>query len=128
MTIVPIHHDEAQVRHWVVRWLRNIGYAICGLSALYGAFFAVNSSAVISMSMSVDSLAWLFHLILLLLGGLIGFVVGLAISLPWWGIALVIDDLHAIRLYAAGYWAFRDDDDTANASSSDPNADPFDLP
>lgn len=48
------------------------------------------------------------HIIALPLGGLLGFCAGLLVGLPFWGLALIADDLHALRIYASGMVVLED--------------------
>ena len=108
MNIFPVRRADSEKRHWVVRWLRYNGYIICIAATISGAVLAYNYGAMLFafMGSSADEiLSWVFAIVTLLLGGLVGFVAGLGISLPFWGLALMIDDLHAIRIHSGGYAA-----------------------
>lgn len=100
MNIFPLHAEEARKRHWVVRTLRYFGYldAFAGIVAglLYGG--AMGTPLLLQLGLSFDAA----RLIAYPLGGLLGFCAGLLAGLPLWGLALVADDLHALRIYASG--------------------------
>ena len=101
-TISPVYADMAKRRHWIVRWLR------------YTAFFEVAALTVVGVIMSrqyASILVYDFYgehsalaeTLAVALGGFLSFVAALGVTLPTWALALVIDDLHALRLNSQGY-------------------------
>ena len=102
MNVFPIHTDTPASRHWVVRWLRYTGYMEVIAAVILGVYYsAVFLAPRIQFQLNLDMNVCI--LIAALFGGFIAFVAGLGISLPAWALALVIDDLHALRLYNQGY-------------------------
>lgn len=124
MNILPIYAYQAEKKHWVVRFLRNAGYFICFLSSVGGLFLSLS---LFGPPLS-DRGAAVISVIFAVLGALIGFLVGLLIGLPFWGLAMLLDDVHALRIYASGYFADDDgeEEDPAPApvkrTKADPNA------
>ena len=102
MNIFPLHRDTADKKHWVVRWLRYTGYLEVIAAVIVGLIYSNNIGAPLIAELL--NISWeTGRLIAVLLGGFLSFVAGLAISLPTWALALVIDDLHALRVYSQGY-------------------------
>ena len=102
MNIFPIHRETAQKRHWVVRWLRYTGYLEVIAAVIVGLIYSYNLlTPILYMALRID--ATLCAIIALILGGFVSFVAGLAVSLPAWALSLVIDDLHALRIYHHGF-------------------------
>lgn len=102
MNIFPIHSDQANRRHWVVRLLRYFGYLVVGAAVLFGLLRGrVLLGLMIEQATGMDmELAAALGTVLGLLGGFLG---GMLVSLPLWAMALIADDLHALRVYASGY-------------------------
>ena len=102
MNIYPIHSQTAARKHWIVRILRYFGFltviagTICG--TLYArAMFTVLLSEAFNISLETS------QLIVIVLAAILSFGASMLVTLPYWGLALMIDDLHALRLYASGY-------------------------
>ena len=101
MNIFPINAEAAKKRHWVVRWLRAYAIIEVVLAVLVGLAYSYN--LLTPMAMQVTGMdPTLCAVLVLILGGLVSFALGLAISLPFWALATVIDDIHALRIYAQG--------------------------
>lgn len=101
MNILPMN-AHADKKHWVVRWLRYTGYMEVIAAVVVGLFYSYTMLArLIAFTFGLDITP--STIIALLLGGFVSFVVGLGISLPAWALAMMIDDLHALRLYNSGY-------------------------
>lgn len=103
MHLVPIREDQANRRHWVVKALRFVGYIQVIVDMIIG--FAVGSTFIASVLreqfyFSRDG-ASLFGSVI---GIALGFCMGMWLTLTVWGLALVIDDIHAIRMNTAGYY------------------------
>lgn len=109
MNIFPIHSDQANRRHWVVRLLRCFGYIIVGAAVLFGLLRGrVLLSLLIEQTTGLDmELSAALGTVLGVLGGFLG---GMLVSLPLWTMALIADDLHALRVYATGYAAVGEGD------------------
>lgn len=117
MKIIPVSSYEAKDRPWVTRLLRYIGFLIVILCTLFGIVGGGDQmTPMIRGSMGSDSNA--VAIVVLILGGLFGFVAGLVISVPIWGLAMLLDDVRAIRMQTAGYTA-----DTAPAGVPIPEDD-----
>ena len=111
MNIFPINAEAAKKRHWVVRWLRAYAIIEVVLAVLAGLIYSYNLfTPMVIQSTGMDPT--ICAVLVLVLGGLVSFAAGLAISLPFWALATVIDDLHALRLYAQGLVVM---DDRGNA-------------
>jgi len=107
MNIFPMNRNDADRRHWVVRWLRYNGYFICAGALIAGGYYGYIYSKLFSYG-APDAMQVILPILGVLLGCLLGFVGGLAVSLPFWGMSMIIDDLHALRIYASGYVAVGD--------------------
>ena len=102
MNIFPMNREQADKHHWVVRFMRYYGYIITTLCLITG--FAVGSSTVSQMLITGFSFPKLPAVMLAtFVCGVIGFGIGLLISLPAWAISMCIDDLHAMRQYMQGF-------------------------
>ena len=102
MNVYPIHADTANKRHWVVRWLRYTGFLEVIAAVGVGMFYAYTMLApMLAFSFGIDGTVSV--VIALILGGFVSFVAGLGISLPAWALSMMIDDLHALRVYNQGY-------------------------
>lgn len=99
MHIKPIYRETANKKHWVVRWLRGIGVFICILGAVFGIIAGSQYARALLNRYSYDAEVALTYA----LGGIIGLLAGLAVSLPYWALSLLLDDIHALRIYASGY-------------------------
>ena len=102
MNIFPLHKDTADKKHWVVRWLRYTGYLEVIAVVLVGIVCANN--LLVPLLSEAFNITWeTARLIAVIPGGFLSFVVGLGISLPCWALSMMIDDLHALRVYNQGY-------------------------
>lgn len=102
MNIMPVHTYTPKDRPWVIRWLRYMGY----LSVLIGIIVGVIVLSPISTEFVASALNLDYNSasgIALLLGGVAGFFGGLIISVPYWAIAMLLDDIRAIRTQTSGY-------------------------
>ena len=111
MNILPIFDEQAQRKHWVVRWLRNMGHFICFLAGVSGVFGALSLFAPFANDMSSQGALIVFDVLVAILGCCVGALAGCIIGLPYWGLAMLLDDLHALRVYASGYYAVQDQED-----------------
>ena len=108
MFIYPKYLEEASKSGWIVRTLRAFGVLQVIVSILIGAtvggqFLGVWLAQLGLMDYSAASAS------ATLIGIAVGIVAGLWSSLPWFALAQVIDDLHAIRLQTGAYVAFESD-------------------
>ena len=102
MKITPVSKSQAEKRHWVVKWLRFCGYCIIIAAGIIGSDYiggGIRIWIIKYFYINAELADWLGKL----LGALLGMVAGLFMGLSTWGLALVIDDLHALRIYASGY-------------------------
>ena len=102
MNIMPVHTYTPKDRPWVIRWLRYMGYLSVLISIIVGV--------IVLSPLLVQFVATVLNLdyngasgIALLLGGVAGFFGGLIVSVPYWGLAMLLDDIHAIRVQTSGY-------------------------
>lgn len=103
MKILPIFKKEADKKHWVVRWLRYYGFFICIAAIIAGVYYGNFYGAMLFGGEQNETMAWIYGVLSLLIGGFLGFVAGLTISLPCWAISMAIDDMHAMRQYMQGF-------------------------
>lgn len=102
MNIFPLHTYELKDRPWVIRWLRYCGYLSVLISIIVGVI--VLSPILVHFVASFLNLDYNGASgIALLLGGVAGFFGGLIISVPYWAIAMLLDDIRAIRTQTSGY-------------------------
>lgn len=110
MNVYPMHANDADRRHWVVRVLRILGYIDAIVGALSGAFYGYSMGAMFIMQ--ITGLPAVSALIIgIVVGVLLGLALGLMVGLPVWALSMLIDDMHALRLYASSYivhWQKRD--------------------
>ena len=102
MNIYPMHADAADRRHWVVRVLRVFGYIDAVAGVLLGIFYGYSMGAMFIMQIT-GLPATSAVIIGIVVGVLLGLAVGLMIGLPVWALSMLIDDIHALRLYASAY-------------------------
>lgn len=104
MKIIPISAYEPKDRPWVTRLLRYLGYLIVIGCVLYGITTGGKQIGLLLrqlFNLDYNGTAVLGAVI----GGLLGFVGGLIVSVPYWGLAMLLDDIRAIRVQTAGYAA-----------------------
>lgn len=102
MNIFPLHTYEPKDRPWVIRWLRYNGYLVVLISIIagivgLGPIFTEFVASALNLDYNGASG------IALVLGGVAGFFGGLIVSVPYWGLAMLLDDIHAIRVQTSGY-------------------------
>lgn len=102
MNIFPLHPYDAKDRPWVIRLLRYIGYLVVILSTLFG-FVALPPVVASTLHIYYASSSDGMYGVAVLLGGVAGFFGGLIISVPYWAIAMLLDDIRAIRTQTSGY-------------------------
>ena len=103
MKILPINVGEAERKHWVVKWLHNAGYYICILTGIAGVVVASRLSSHIVASMSDQTLMGVVRIACSVVGAIVGVYIGFLVGLPLWGMALLLDDIHALRVYVSGF-------------------------
>lgn len=107
MNIMPMHEYTRKDRPWVIRWLRYCGYLLVVLSIFFGvAMIGPGLTDVLVTSFSMDYNG--ASVISLVAGGFGGFFGGLIVTVPYWGLAMLLDDIHAIRMQTSGYAALGD--------------------
>lgn len=102
MKLTALYYDETKRRHWIVRWLRFLGYCLIIPSELAAITFG-SPLVMALLGDAVDPRSPFAQLIVLIVCGVGGFLAGIILGLPWWGLSLLLDDLHAIRLQTAAY-------------------------
>ena len=108
MKIHSVNDYRPEDRPWVTRMLRYLGYLIVFGSVLYGIYFGV-TFINIARTLTVDLERNLNTLLGALIGGFLGFVGGLVVSVPYWGFAMLLDDIRAIRMQTSEYVAIDTD-------------------
>lgn len=107
MNIMPMHEYTRKDRPWVIRWLRYCGYLLVVLSIFFGvAMIGPGLTDVLVTSFSMDYNG--ASVLSLVVGAFGGFFGGLIVTVPYWGLALLLDDIHAIRVQTSGYAALGD--------------------
>lgn len=104
MKIYSVNDYNPKDRPWVTRMLRYLGYMIVFGCILYGIYYGVNIinlSRILTLNVEHN----LNTLIGAIVGGFLGFVGGLVVSVPYWGLAMLLDDIRAIRVQTAEYVA-----------------------
>lgn len=101
MNIFPLHSYEPKDRPWVVRLLRYIGYLVVILSTLSG-FTVLQPIVAANLPLYYFSNDGMYG-ISVLLGGILGLLGGFIVSVPYWGLAMLLDDIHAIRVQSSAY-------------------------
>ena len=103
--IYPKYMEDANKSHWTVKLLRVFGVlqiiGCTAIGALYGA--ALIQTAGLGEDLGVAGA------LTTILGLLIGLMVGIISSVGTWAVALVIDDIHAMRINSSAYVAFESD-------------------
>lgn len=108
MKLYPINALEANKPNWISRTLRVFGALVVIASVVVGVVLCNNMLAEpVSQALGVSYET--AQILCLVFGGLCSFGGGLITSLGLWAAAMIIDDLHALRLYASGYQSFGDD-------------------
>ena len=105
-----MNKSEADKKHWVVRMLRYFGYLWAVAGVVTGVVYGNNIGAYFLMQtfgMSYE----IASAIGMIVGGFAGFVGGLIVGLPFWGMSMIIDDLHAMRQYMQGFVAIKGKDE-----------------
>lgn len=102
MRIYPINSIDANRRHWVVRMLRYFGYIWAAVGTIGGALYGYRLGALF-VAASLNTTFEIGAVVGAALGALVGFTGGLVIGLPFWAMSMIVDDLHALRIYAGGY-------------------------
>ncbi len=106
MYIYPKHLEDASKPHWTVKLLRTFGVMqIIGFTA-FGFIFA---SPIAQSILNARTLHSIPDGLVLLLGALIGLMAGIIFSASTFAIAMVVDDLHAMRQHSEAWVAFETD-------------------
>lgn len=107
MNISPLHTYEPKDRPWVIRWLRYMGYLSVLISIIVGI--------IVLSPIFTQFVATFYNLDYngasgfgYILGAVAGFFGGLILSVPYWAIAMLLDDIRAIRAQTSGYAAIGD--------------------
>ena len=107
MNIFPVHTYEPKDRPWVIRMLRYLGFFEVIAAILAGIYYGGNMAGpLIQQAFNLPSEASLA--ITVIFGGFVGFCAGLIITVPTWGLAMLLDDIHAIQVQTAGYVAMQE--------------------
>ena len=126
MNILPIYANKAKNEHWVVQCLRGAGYCICIFSSIGGIATALTVLLPFAQRMGFGGSSVILNLCFAGIGAIVGFLLGLLVGLPFWGLALLLDDVHALRIYASGYFTDEGDPD-ADEGDDAPVSDPGEV-
>lgn len=102
MNIFPLHRETADKKHWVVRWLRYMGFFevfLAMIAGMYYSFSLLGPMIATVMELDVNTCTAVTTVV----GGFLSFVIGIGLSLPLWALSMMIDDLHAMRQYMKGF-------------------------
>ena len=99
--VYPKYLEDAAKTHWTVKMLYAFGVLQIVLCTLIGAVFArpICYSLWHAMGFSLNGPDGM----VVLLGALIGLMIGIVTSVGIWAAALVIDDIHTLRLHSQAY-------------------------
>ena len=104
MNIFPIRQADADKSPWVVKMLYVLGYLFVIGAAISGAAYGgALLGPLLAAAFDID--ASLGATLGMILGVLLGVLGSLIASLPMWALAMIVDDLHAIRVQTSGYAA-----------------------
>lgn len=93
-----VHNEESQ-QHWIVRLLRLFGYIVVFGATLSGLVWGITVVGPLHGTMYNHELTRILGYILgIAIGVIVGFCAGILGSLVLWCLALLIDDIHAIRI------------------------------
>ena len=108
MYIYPKYMEEAAKSNWIVKFIRFLGVIQVIWCVALGALFcgAPLAALLIEADIMVQEAAAASAM---LIGGIVGFVVGLFVGLAFFALAQVVDDLHAIRVQTSAFVAFESD-------------------
>lgn len=109
MNIFPVHTYEPKDRPWVIRTLRYLGFIEVIGAMLTGILYGGNLVGPL-IQQAFNLPAEVSFVITVILGALIGFCAGLIVTVPTWGLAMLLDDIHAIRLQTSAYVTTHPDD------------------
>lgn len=114
MYIYPRNQEKASKSHWTVKLLRAFGvlqiisFTILGF--LYSGSVSLFSDRGIDLSSGLGSASFLVPL----LGTLIGLIVGIITSVGTFAVALVVDDIHVLRVHSEALLAFEEEENLRN--------------
>lgn len=100
--VYPKYLEDAAKTHWTVKMLYAFGVLQIIACTLIGAVFARPICYTIWLVM-VGSSPYAPDGLVTLLGALIGLMIGIITSVGIWAAALVIDDIHTLRLHSQAY-------------------------
>ena len=107
--ITPRQLEAAKKHTWVVRYLRGVAVAEfigAAVAVILTTSPAIQVFLLQEMNMAVDTAS----LVALPISTLLGILAGLAACVLTWGLAMVIDDLHATRMYLEGFILYEDEE------------------
>jgi hypothetical protein len=99
--VYPKYLEDAAKTHWTVKMLYAFGVLQIILCTLIGAVFA--RPICYSLWNVMGASLYAPDGIVALLGALIGLMIGIVTSVGIWAAALVIDDIHTMRLHSQAY-------------------------
>lgn len=106
MYIYPKYLEKASKHHWTVRLLYAFGVIqIVGCTLLGWLFSGSIAQTLYSGGVDAGAVAGLVNV----LGLLVGLMAGIISSVGTWILALVVDDIHALRIHSGAYVAYETD-------------------
>ena len=100
--LYPREYEKANKPSWVVRYLRGIAI-IEFIGAFLATFTLSNSSVQIFLRQQFHLAIDTASIVALIVCVVLGIFAGLAACVLTWGLAMAVDDLHAMRQYLEGY-------------------------
>ena len=109
LNIYPKNAEKVLKPNWIIRTLNVTGalnVVLCVIAALiFGAPF---------VTAWLYTLRWMWpeyaQILGIILSGALGYFIGMMIGLPYFALAMALDDIHATRIYSSAYLAFEVDD------------------
>ena len=99
--VYPKYLEDAAKTHWTVKMLYAFGVLQIILCTLIGVVFA--RPICYALWQVMGSSLYVPDGMVALLGALIGLLIGIVTSVGIWAAALVIDDIHTMRLHSQAY-------------------------
>lgn len=107
MNIFPLYTNEAKKTHWIVSILRLYGI-IQTIGAAVATFVAGREIVAQFLIHEFDMTYEIAGAVAIFITVFGGAIVGLFASLFVFAIAMILEDIHAIRIYVSGYVATND--------------------
>ena len=109
LNIYPKFIEKTLKPNWIIKTLNATGAVNVVLCVVGALLFA--SPFVTAW---LNTLSWMYpeysQILGIILSGVLGYFVGMMIGLPYFAIAMALDDLHAVRVHTSAFVAFESDD------------------